>query len=321
MASERDRIAQLAAGQRLLAFGFWTGELPEVARLHFLSVARAMPANSRYALFTVDASMTPAMSDLLGACGIAVVKLDFPGLMAEAGLAGLLRRTMLSRSWPVLERLAKQCGCAARFPWLFHTVSKRVTPRANLLMGGPLLSGVLMSDYVRVLVSSIVPGHAFYTDIDVAFPRPLDWIFAHRSFVYRGETFSYANSAMMSVTPESEIKNGVLLRLLAREGSVRPWVLFTDANCRACGLDVLPCDRLDPRWSPIGPNGPHYAAFLRRSATSAADLVFLKDKFDAIHWHNQWDKVPEAGSPYDLWMRELSDDRDAVADAEAASAL
>jgi hypothetical protein len=272
MGSERDRIAQLGAGRRLLVFGFWTGKLPEVARLHFLSVARSLPADSRYVLFTVDTVMTPGMADLLDACGIAVVELDFPRLMAESGLADLLRTTMLSRYWPVLEHLAKQSGWAARLPWFFHAISKRVTPRANFLLGGPPLSGVLMSDYVRVLVSSIVPGHTFYTDIDVAFPRPLDWIFGHRSFVYRWETFSYANSAMMSVTAGSDIKNGALLRLLARTGSVRPWVLFTETNCRACGLDILPCDRLDPRWSPIGPNGPQYAAFFERDETSAADL-------------------------------------------------
>jgi hypothetical protein len=98
-------------------------------------------------------------------------------------------------------------------------------------------------------------------------------------------------------------------------------VLFTETNCRACGLDILPCDRLDPRWSPIGPNGPQYAAFFERDETSAADLAFLKDRFDAIHWHNKWNTIPETGSPYDLWLRELSGDLDAAADGELASAL
>src|ERR1044071_4856400 len=147
MASHRDRIAQLGAGKRLLVFGFWTGELPEVARLHFLSVARSMPPDSCYVLFTVDAGITPAMADLLDACRITVVELDFPQLMAECGVAGLLRKTMLSRHWPLLERLATRYGLAARLPWLFHTMPKRVTPRANFLMGGPPLFKILMSDY------------------------------------------------------------------------------------------------------------------------------------------------------------------------------
>jgi hypothetical protein len=110
---------------------------------------------------------------------------------------------------------------------------------------------------VRIIISSIVPGHTFYADIDVAFPRPLDWILSHRSFVYRWETFAYANSALMSVTADSDIKGGALLRLLAQDGSVLPWVLFNDVNCRACDLDILPCDRLDLQWSRVGPNGPH----------------------------------------------------------------
>lgn len=50
-------------------------------------------------------------------------------------------------------------------------------------------------------------------------------------------------------------------------------------------------------------------------------FAFLKDRFDAIHWHNKWNTIPETGSPYDLWLRELSGDLDAAADGELASAL
>jgi hypothetical protein len=165
---------------------------------------------------------------------------------------------------------------------------------------------------VRIIISSIVPGHTFYADIDVAFPRPLDWILSHRSFVYRWETFAYANSALMSVTADSDIKGGALLRLLAQDGSVLPWVLFNDVNCRACDLDILPCDRLDLQWSRVGPNGPQYDAFFDWGATSAADLAFLKDRFDAVHWHNKWRRVPDPGRPYDLWLREPSDETEAA---------
>ncbi len=304
--SERDRLARLGAGCDLLVFGFWTGKLPDLSRLHFLTVARALPPRSRYVLFTHKATIPAPMSALLDANDIKVVQLRLPRLMREVGAAKLLRRTPLSGWWPALERIAARPGFARRMQWSGHPSEIHgFTPRANFLLGGPPAGRVIVSNYARVLISAIVPEHTLYCDLDFAFTRPLDWIFQHSSFVYRWDRKPYANNALMSVAPGSPVKQGELLRLLLREGSGRSWVLYTNRNCEQCGLEIIPCDRLDPLWSKTGPRGPRYRDFFRSSEHAAADLAFLKDRFDAIHWHNQWQAMPDPGSPYSLWLNEL----------------
>lgn len=306
--SERDRVARLGDGCRLLVFGFWTGELPPLTRLHFLTVAKALPADSRYVLFTHRATIPEPMRALLDATGIEVVPIDAPLLLREVGAAALLRTTPLSRHWETVRRIAERPGYARLFTWCGHDHAHRFTPRSNFLLGGPPVGVTTLSNYLRVVISTIVPTHTLYCDLDFAFPRALDWIFRHGSFVYRWQRRAYANNALISATADSPVKRGALLDLLVRKGAGRSWVLFSEENCRACGLDILPCDRLDPLWSQGGPRGPKYRTFLKSGGDAAADLAFLQDRFDAIHWHNQWMTSPDSGSPYDLWLRELESD-------------
>ncbi len=303
--TEHDRLARAGAGCRLLVFGFWTGALPEISRLHFITVAKALPPESRYVLFTDQAAISVEMAALLDSNGIEVIEFDLIRLLKELGAGELVRRTPLSFLWPVVDRLAR----GRRFRWLFswcgHRRGRAFTPRANFLLGGPPMTGVILSNYARAAISTIVPEHTLYCDIDVAFPRSLDWIFRHGSFVYRWQRFAYANSALMSATADLPIKRGALMERLVQEGAGRSWILVDERNCAACGLDILPCDRLDPRWSPHGPYGPDYGDFFKCSPSSAAELAFLKEHYDAIHWHNKWQETPDPGSPYALWLSEL----------------
>jgi len=230
-----------------------------------------------------------------------------PRLLREAGVGALARRTPLTPCWPLVERLARNPRYARWVSWFVYPGFHWYTPRANLLLGAPPLEERKVSDHVRLAISSIVPEHTLYADLDFAFTRSLDWIFQHRSFVYRWDKCAFANSALMSVSPDSPIKRGALLDHLARKGTARHWVLFTDAMCDAFGLEILPCDRLDPFWSRNGPNGARYRGFFTYSETSATELAFLKAHFDAIHWHNKWQIRPDPGSPYDLWIRELTE--------------
>lgn len=287
-------------------FGFWTGKLPDLTRLHFLTAARALPPRSRYVLLTHKATIPRPMCEMLAANGISVVRIRLRRLMKEVGAARLLRRTPLSFCWPALRRLAKRPALARYLRWAGRRDRGHgFTPRANLLLGGPPGGRTILSNYVRVIVSTIVPEHTLYCDLDFAFTRPLDWIFRHASFVYRWDLQPYANNALISAAAGSPIKQGALLRRLLREGSGRSWMLFTDRNCEECGLEIIPCDRLDPLWSKTGPRGPHYDDFFKHGGHAAADLAFLKDRFDAIHWHNRWRSTPDPGSPYVLWLDEL----------------
>jgi hypothetical protein len=255
--SERDRLAALGAGCDLLVFGFWTGPLPELARLHFLTIARALPPRSRYVLFTYEATISEPMRALLEVNNISVVRFDLPRLMKEVGAAKLLRRTPLSFCWPAVTRIAKRPGFARYMRWSGrrHKIHG-FTPRANFLLGGPPTKPVIIANYARVIISTIVPEHTLYCDVDFAFTRPLDWIFQHQSFVYRWERKRYANNALISAVPGSPVKQGALLRRLLKTGSGRSWILFSDRNCERCGLEIISCDRLDPLWSRIGPRGP-----------------------------------------------------------------
>jgi hypothetical protein len=303
MPSESERIANLGIGNRLLVFGFWTGKLPDISRLHFMTIARALPAESRYILFVYEACISSSMLTLLGRCGIEVLAINLPRLMRDCGLK-LLRQTPLSATWELVQKvLIKRAHLAKPFGLGHYHQSHPIrgfTPRYNILLGAPPITGPTISDYMRVLVSSLMKTHTLYVDLDFAFTRPLDWICEHGSFVYRWEHRPLANSALMSVREESPIKGGTLIGLLKSEGTGKPWILFSEENCRACGLEILSCDRLDPLWSQANPSGPHFAEF------SEETLQSLKREFDAIHWHNRWSEVPEPGSPYDLWLRELS---------------
>jgi len=304
--TERDRISRTGSGCRLLIFGFWTRKWSDIARLHFLTVAKARPAGSRYVLFTYKAIIPRRARDFLESCGIEVVPFDLMRLMRETGAGIMTRRTPLTRCWGLVQWLARRPRIAPSLSRFGYGQGRAFAPRANFLFGGPPARPAQLSDYARLVISSIVPEHTLYVDLDFAFPRPLDWIFEHRSFVYRWERHRFANNALMSVTADSPIKRGLLIDFLVRFGTVRHRVLFADAVCDACGLEVLSCDRLDPLWSEIGPHGPRYRGFFNRSESSAEELAFLRHHFDAIHWHNKWGHTPDPGSPYDLWLRELS---------------
>ena len=305
MPSESSRIEELTAGHQLVAFSFWTGELPQISRLHFLTVARALPQGSRYVLFVHKATISPSMLELLGQCMVEVMMIDLPQLMHESGIGKLLRQTPLSAKWGSVQRVLKKRPRLAKLSRLghYHFVM-RFTPRYNILFGAPPLTGPTLSDYVRALVSSLIKTNTLYMDIDFAFPRPLDWIYRHGSFVYDWERRGFANSALMSVRADSPIKTGALIAVLKHEGTGKPWILFSQENCRACGLETLSCDRLDPEWSKT--NHLKIDEFFARRDDSAEILRVLKREFDAIHWHNRWRAVPDPGSPYDLWLRELT---------------
>ena len=307
MSLESGRIAKIASGHRLLAFSFWTGQLPEISRLHFLTVARTLPAGGRYVLFIDKANISSSMLELLARCEVDIAAIDLPQLLQENGLAKLLWRTPLSSHWQFVHNILRDRPRLARLSRLGHYhQTMRFTPRYNILLGGPPTTSVRLSNYVRVLISSVIKTHTLYMDLDFAFPRPLDWIHQHGSFVYSWEHRGFANSALMSVKADSPIKKGALIDVLKREGTGRPWILFSEQNCRTCGLDILSCDRLDPLWSKTNPSRPKFSEFFAHDANSEETLRKLKGDFDAIHWHNRWKETPELGSPYDLWLRELT---------------
>jgi hypothetical protein len=289
----------------LLAFSYWTGELPEISRLHFLTVAKALSPESQYILFIEKASLSSSMLALLGRCRVYLVTIDLPQLMQENGLGKLLRRSVFTSRWRWVQRTLRDHPRLTKFSRLGHYHSTmHFTPRYNLLLGSPPVTGVRLSDYVRVLISSLMPTHTLYMDIDFAFPRPLEWIYRHGSFVYDWERRGFANSALMSVREDSPIKTGALIDLLKYAGTAVPWILFSQENCRACGLEILPCDRLDPAWSKS--NRQKVDEFFTRRHDSDETFRELQREFDAIHWHNRWQVTPEPGSPYDLWLRELT---------------
>src|SRR5262245_28639587 len=105
--TERDRISRAGSGCRLLIFGFWTQKWSEVARLHYLTLAKARPAGSRCVLFTYKAVIPGHARDFLQSCGIEVVPFHLPRLMREAGAGMMVRKTPFSRYWGLVERLAQ----------------------------------------------------------------------------------------------------------------------------------------------------------------------------------------------------------------------
>src|SRR6185295_13342871 len=212
--TERDRLARAGAGCRLLVFGFWTGALPEISRLHFITAAKALPPESRYVLFTHEAAISESMRMLLERYGIEIIEFDLMQLLKELGAGALIRETPFSALWPLAHRLAARPHFTRLFSWCGHRRSRRFTARANFLLGGPPIGGVILSNYARAAISTIVPEHTLYCDIDFAFPRSLDWIFPHGSFVYRWQRFAYANSALMSAAADSPIKRGALMERL-----------------------------------------------------------------------------------------------------------
>jgi hypothetical protein len=305
--SESRRVAKLGSRHGLVVFGFWTGDLPNISQLHFLTVANALPPGSRYILFVYKATISDSMLLILSHCKIDVVAIDLPQCMQESGLGKLLRRTPLSAGWGLVHHFARNRKLLTKLSRLghYHPILG-FTPRYNILLGGPPQTGVTLSDYLRVLVSSILEVDTLYIDIDFACTRPLSWIYEHESFVYSWERRGFANSALMLVRKDSPIKSGALIELLKQVGAADPWILFSEEYCRACKLEVLSCDRLDPLWSQTCPKGPTFSEFFTRIDNSEEVLRVLRDEFDAIHWHNRWTEVPDPGSPYDVWLHELA---------------
>ena len=292
---------QLGAGNRAVMFSFWTGALPESARLHFLTATKYLPHWSRYVLFTYNAAITRSAADEMKKLGIILHEIDFPQLLKQAGLSGRWLRRDLQRIIHKFPKLLR--------PQLGHDHPVMgFSPRFNLLFGWPMYDAAMVSNYARVILSSILPLQTIYTDIDFAFTRALEWAFTKGSFVYRWEQYAFANSALLAVEDSCSIKRGRLLETLRKEGTPSPWILFSEKNCRECGLEILPCDRLDPMWSVTNPSSRNFREFIECHDNSRETLVDLQRNFDAIHWHGKrkWAASPQRGSPYDLWITELT---------------
>jgi hypothetical protein len=293
---------------------YWTGRLPEISILAIVS-ALTKTKNSKILVF-LDSddgfqSSVPTQFDWLKSHP----RLEFVNFSLRDWVVSakpISQLLSLSRFRRVLVAVLNSVGFLKRIGqfipnWAIRSIGfwhptfgwKAKTSQLYAIgYEGPQFRG----DVFRLLVQDKFPGQSvLYIDADVYISKPLKLWGLSSSFSYRGGDF-WANTAILFYHSNRHQTSHFLLEEFRKGGSPLPWFMFTDTNCSKSGIEVHPADQYDPGWSVSSVSHGDAQLFFKRSASTAKFLTEVKDKFLAVHWHNQWEVTPENGSAFQILL-------------------
>lgn len=301
---------------------YWTGALPAISELSILSALNRTKETSIHVYLDSDegfeSSIPEGLQWLIGQPRLTFV--DFR-------LAGWIEDENPKRISRFLSTLRKTLCRALNFfsihkLLVFRNMSKFLSkvlgqwhpifgfwPRTDPIFSIQLSRAAYRADVFRVLVSKKYSGYSLlYSDLDVYFSKPLSQWPLDKSFTYRWAEKPWANSAILFYHKDRRETSEFLVREVASGGSALPWFLFSDTGCEKAGIQVLEVDQFDPMWSPSSLAFEDSGLFFRESPLSELFLSEIRTRFLAVHWHNQWAKIPEDQSTFSrLRMLEARD--------------
>lgn len=296
------------SGDGVRFFGYWSGALPCVTELHFRSFLQHHPG-ARYDLWLdEDHASTiaePALQWIADHPRIDVRRFSLDRLIekhvSERPVADYDRFATARRLARAVHRKVAP-GWSRRRCWP-HELFGLTYKHSSRLFDGFTRNKAYRGDLARCLVP--VEHYAqpcLYVDLDLCFLTDLRPLCGARGFSYRWEHYGFANSAVLYL-PGPQASRALMQRGRELECFL-PWILFTDANCAALGLDVHPAAWFDPLWDPTSIlSGDADRFFAPMPDVAAATRRLLGEGHRAIHWHNRWRAVPAEDSIYSALLR------------------
>ncbi len=286
-------------------FGYWSGELPQLAQLHFRSFLRHHP-DARYELWLdIDAGSAVDAPELqwlklhprVQLRGFSLNRLigKHMGIDVEAASApSRLRR--LRRAVHAVHRVVRP-GWTRRKAW-DHEVYGLTYMHSSRLFPGFAADRTYRADVARLLIArEHYAQPSVGCSLDVCFTGDLTPLCGAAAFVFRRQRHGFADNAIVYL-PGASWSEALARKAIAIE-TFRPWILLSDETCAELGIALHPGRLIDPLRDDTSLLYGDTAKFFGSRKNLALDLHALSiERHLAIHWHGQWDAVPARTSIY-----------------------
>ncbi len=294
-------------------FGFWSGNVPAVADLHFRSFLHFHEGYEYDLWIDSDSlnSFAPEVEWVRRHPRIHVRPFSLNALISKYVTHGGLDEF---DRWQPIKNVARrlQRSHLLGSSW-FGTHMLRPFARAYR-HSSPLFAGFAVDKTYRADIARFVlplehyEFPSFYTDLDVCFTSDLSDLFGQTPFCYRWDEHPVANNALLYLSGR-----GVVERIVALADSLetyRPWILMSDENCQRLGITIFPADAFDGMWAKESPLFDDPSLFF--CANDDQETIVRKVMAQsprAIHWHNNWRTVPAATSVYQGLLNRMTIDQ------------
>lgn len=283
-------------------FGYWSGQLPAMAQLHFRSFVRRHP-QSMYELWLDDddasAVDVPELQWIASHPRIRIRRFSLNALVERhvtgAPVAARRHEGLRSLGRAVHRRLAPTWSRAKAWD---HALFGLTYMHSSRLFAGFVRNATYRSDVARLLIPhEHYTSPSLYCDLDVCFTSDLTTLCGSTGFVYRWERQGFASNALLYLPGASW--SATLLRKAVAIETFRSWILLSDATCAEVGLVVHPARMFDPMRDSASMLYGDPGHFFRPRDNLALDLHALAgERHLTIHWHGQWNAAPAATSIY-----------------------
>lgn len=293
-----------------IVVSYWSGILPEVSYLHFLSF-RVLNPNTKYVLYLESdpgftGTITPQLISKLKLLNIYTEQIRLSQLMAELDVPpfaiwrenafyGFVKR-VINRFAPILYALGIR-------KHLFYSNVIGVSLSHDFAFSGFQMNLPYRADLFRSLIHTRFRESNFlYVDLDICFIKSLDFNAVPQGAIAQWGTSDFGNSAYLMLPAKAKRAKQMIRDNLVLGVSALPWVLYNKERVELYGLSIIDCAYLDPAWSPRSVIYQKSSLFFTEGAHVESFLKELHERCLGVHWHNQWNVLPEDGSPYSLLL-------------------
>ena len=294
---------------------YWSGVLPSVTYLHFLSF-RVLNPNMKYVLylesdFELEGTIPPLLGAKLNSLNIQIEKIKLSKLMDELGVPEFaawkenfcfrMARKVTRRLTPILYAL----GVRKHF---YFSSTMGFTLSHKFPFSGYVTDLPYRADLFRSLIHSKHADKNFlYVDLDICFIRSCDFKAAPMGSIAQWGTSDFGNSAYLMLPTTAKKAKQTILESLSKGVSALPWVLYNKERIEDYGLSIIDCAYLDPAWSPRSVIYQDSSLFFREGVHVESFLKEVRERCLGVHWHNQWNVRPDTCSPYSLLVNHFED--------------
>lgn len=293
---------------------YWSGDLPEVTKLHFISFRKLNP-DVKYVLHLerdsgFEGSLSKPMVDLLHELKIEISSVSLASLMELQGVARFskfrrdklftMSRKIFRRMYPVFYRFP----CTKRR--IFHSKLMGFTAGHTFPLTGYVSDLAYRADLFRSLAHQLFQGSDYlYIDLDVCFIKPLKFESSSAGYCAQWGTDDSGNSAYLML-PQNSPARQMILNDLQSGFSALPWVLYSSEQLGRYGISMLPNKVFDPAWDPDSVIHERSDLFFRSGSHVSTFINEIMFDCICVHWHNQWNEIPDLDSPYDRLLKVYS---------------
>ncbi len=293
-------------------FGYWSGELPLVAQLHFRSFLRHHPESS-YELWldedTWSAIGHPELQWLKSHPRITVRGFSLNRLIERHVGA---RRVDAEPRFERLRRAGHALHRVVRPAWTRRKAWDHEQFGLTYMHSSRLFPGFAADPGYRADIARLLIPHEHYTQpsvacgLDTCFLADFGTLCGPAAFVFRRERHGFADNAVVYL-PGPSWGTALVRKAVALE-TFRPWILLSDATCAELGITVHPGRLLDPLRDPTSLLYGDTATFFGARRNLALDLHALSiERHLGVHWHADWSAKPAPTSIYAGLLKAVED--------------